>query len=80
MKWVGWVLLIAGAAGAYYRYTLYQSSTQANPALVNNSLKTFDPASIIGLSPGTGLFDMPMGVDIAIMLVGGILVSGRKLL
>jgi hypothetical protein len=80
MKWVGWVLLITGAAGAYYRYTLYQASSQGNPGLANASLKLFDPASLVGLSPGTGLFDLPMGVDIAVLLIGGVLVSGRKLL
>jgi hypothetical protein len=80
MKWVGWALLIAGAAGAYYRYTLYQASAQGNPALANNSLKTFDPASLMGLSTGSGLLDLPMGVDILVVIIGTVLVSGKKLL
>lgn len=80
MKWLGWALLITGAAGAYYRYTLYQASSQGNPGLVNNSLKTFDPASMIGLASGTGMFDMPMGVDILVVVIGAVLVSGKKLL
>lgn len=78
MKWLGWALLISGAAGAYYRYTLYQSSSQGNPALVNNSLKMFDPAGWAGLTPGTGLFDIPMGVDIVALLLGLALASGKK--
>lgn len=80
MKWVGWLLLIAGAAGAYYRYTLYQSSSQGNPGLVNNSLKMFDPASVAGLQPGTGLFDLPMGVDVVVLLIGIYLVTGKRFL
>lgn len=80
MKYVGWALLIAGAAGVYYRYTLYQASAQGNPALVNNSLKTFDPASWVGLNPGTGLFDLPMGVDAVVLVVGIVLATGRKIL
>lgn len=79
MKWIGWALLIAGAAGAYYRYSLYQASSQGNPGLVNNSLKTFDPASLVGLSPGTGLFDLPMGVDAVVIVIGVVLVSGKRL-
>jgi hypothetical protein len=77
MKWVGWLLLIAGAAGVYYRYTLYQASSQGNPGLVNNSLKTFDPATVVGLQPGTGFFDLPMGVDIVVVVLGLMLVRGR---
>lgn len=80
MKWIGWALLIAGAAGVYYRYTLYQASSQGNPALANNSLKTFDPASVIGLQTGSGLLDLPMGVDALVIIIGAVLVSGRKLL
>lgn len=80
MKWVGWALLIAGAAGAYYRYTLYQASSQGNPGLVSNSLKTFDPASLVNIQPGTGLFDLAMGVDVAALLIGLMLVSGKKFL
>jgi hypothetical protein len=80
MKWVGWALLIAGAAGAYYRYTLYQASSQGNPGLVNNSLKTFDPASMVGMTPGTGLLDLPMGIDAAVIVVGALLVSGKSLI
>ena len=79
MKWVGWALILAGAAGAYYRYTLYQASSQGNPGLVNNSLKIFDPATLVGLDPGKGFFDLPMGVDIGILVVGLILV-GKKVL
>ena len=78
MKWVGWGLLIAGAAGAYYRYTLYQASSQGNPALANASLKTFDPATLLNLTPGTGLFDMPMGVDIGVIALGVYLVARKK--
>lgn len=78
MKWLGWALLISGAAGAYYRYTLYQASAQGNPALVNNSLKMFDPSSWIGLKPGSGLFDLPMGVDALAILLGLALVSGKR--
>ncbi len=77
MKYLGWALLIAGAAGAYYRYTLYQASSQGNPALANNSLKIFDPAGYIGLQPGTGLFDLPLGVDIGVALLGLALATGR---
>ena len=77
MKIVGWALLIAGAAGAYYRYTLYQASAQGNPGLVNNSLKMFDPAGYMGVSSGSGLFDLPMGIDIGVALLGVFLVSGR---
>lgn len=79
MKWLGWALLITGAAGAYYRYTLYQASAQGNPALVNNSLKMLDPAGWIGLGSGTGLFDLPMGVDVVAILLGLALVSGKRL-
>jgi hypothetical protein len=75
MKYVGWALLIAGAAGAYYRYTLYQAATQGNPALANASLKMFDPASYLGLQPGTGLVDLPLGADVAAMALGGWLIS-----
>lgn len=77
MKWLGWALLITGAVGAYYRYTLYQASSQGNPGLVNNSLKMFDPAGWVGLAPGTGVFDLPMGVDVAALLLGLALVSGK---
>lgn len=77
MKYVGWVLLIAGAAGAYYRYTLYQASSQGNPGLANASLKMFDPASVLGLSPGTGMFDLPMGIDVGTALLGLALATGR---
>jgi hypothetical protein len=80
MKWLGWLLLIAGAAGAYYRYTLYQASSQGNPGLANNSLKTFDPASLIGMAPGTGLLDLPMGVDVVVIIIGAVLVSGKRLI
>lgn len=80
MKWVGWFLLITGAAGAYYRYTLYQSSAQGNPSLANASLKTFDPAGYLGLASGSGLFDMPMAVDLGILLVGALLATGKKIL
>lgn len=79
MKWIGWALLIAGAAGAYYRYTLYQASSQGNPGLVNNSLKTFDPASFVGLAPGKGLLDLPMGIDAVVIIIGVVLVSGKRL-
>lgn len=78
MKWLGWALLISGAAGTYYRYTVYQASSQGNPALVNNSLKMFDPASLVGLQPGHGLFDLPMGVDVVTLLIGIVLVSGKR--
>lgn len=77
MKYVGWALLISGAAGAYYRYTLYQASQQGNPGLANASLKTFDPANLLGLTPGTGLFDLPMGLDIGLALVGLGLATGK---
>lgn len=80
MKWIGWILLLAGAAGAYYRYTLYQASKQGNPALANNSLSTFDPAGLAGLQPGTGLFDLPMGVDLVVLVVGIVLVTGRRII
>lgn len=80
MKWLGWALLLTGAAGAYYRYTLYQASSQGNPGLTNNSLKVFDPASMIGLNPGNGLLDLPMGIDVVVIIVGVILVSGKRLL
>jgi len=78
MKWLGWALLITGAAGAYYRYTVYQASSQGNPALVNNSLKMIDPASWLSISSGTGLFDLPMGVDVIAILLGLALASGKK--
>lgn len=77
MKYLGWALLIAGAAGAYYRYTLYQAGSQGNPGLANSSLKVFDPAGYLGLNPGTGLFDLPMGVDVGILFLGLALASGR---
>lgn len=77
MKYVGWVLLIAGAAGAYYRYTLYQASSQGNPGLANASLKMFDPAGWLGLQPGSGLFDLPMGVDVLAIVAGLALASGK---
>lgn len=77
MKIVGWALLITGAAGAYYRYTLYQASQQGNPGLTNNSLKMFDLASYLGVNSGSGLFDLPMGIDIAAALIGVMLVSGK---
>lgn len=70
MKWVGWGLLIFGAAGVYYRYTLFQASAQGNPALTNQSLKMFDPAGYLGLQPGTGLVDLPMGVNGATAALG----------
>lgn len=78
MKWVGWLLLITGAAGVYYRYTLYQASSQGNPGLTNTSLKMFDPASIAGLQPGTGLFDLPMGVDVVVLVIGVVLATGKR--
>jgi hypothetical protein len=77
VKYLGWALLIAGAAGAYYRYTLYQAGSQGNPGLANSSLKVFDPAGYLGLNPGTGLFDLPMGVDVGILFLGLALASGR---
>lgn len=77
MKYLGWALLLAGAAGAYYRYTLYQASQQGNPGLANNSLKIFDPAGYLGLNPGTGIFDIPMGVDIGTALLGLALATGK---
>lgn len=79
MRYVGWALLIAGAAGAYYRYTVYQASSQGNPGLTNNSLKVFDPASYLGLNPGAGLFDLPMGVDIGVALLGLYFATGKTL-
>ena len=79
MKYVGWALIIAGAAGIYYRYTLYQASSQGNPGLVNNSVKMFDPASWVGLDPGKGLFDVPMIVDGGV-LVAGLVLVGKKVL
>jgi hypothetical protein len=77
MKYVGWALLIAGAAGAYYRYTVYQGAAQGNPALVNNTLAVFDPATYMGLQPaaGSGLIDVPMGADIAVIALGAWLVA-----
>jgi len=80
MKWLGWALLLTGAVGAYYRYTLYQASSQGNPGLTSNSLKMFDPASLLGLTPGTGLFDLPMGVDVVAVVLGLMIVSGKRLL
>lgn len=80
MKWLGWALLITGAVGMYYRYTLYQASSQGNPGLVNSSLKMFDPAGWAGLQPGSGLFDLPMGIDIVALLIGLALVSGKRLI
>ena len=80
MKWLGWALLITGAAGSYYRYTLWQASSQGNPGLANNSLKPLDPAGLFGLQPGGGFFDLPMGVDIAVLLVGLTLVTRKRLL
>lgn len=80
LKWAGWALLITGAAGAYYRYTLYQASSQGNPALANNSLKMLDPAGLLGLQPGTGLFDLPMGVDAIVLVIGIVLVTGRRII
>lgn len=79
MKWVGWALVLTGAVGAYYRYTVYQASQQGNPGLVNNSLKMFDPAGWVGLQPGTGLFDTPMLVDAGVLVLGLVLV-GKKVL
>jgi hypothetical protein len=78
MKWVGWALLLTGALGVYYRYTLYQASAQGNPGLANNSIKMFDPAGLLGLQPGAGLFDLPMGVDVAVLLVGIVLATGKR--
>lgn len=78
MKWIGWLLLLSGAVGAYYRYTLYQASSQGNPALANNSLKTFDPAGLAGLQPGSGLLDLPMGVDLVVLVIGIVMVTGRR--
>jgi hypothetical protein len=78
VKYVGWVLLIAGAAGAYYRYTLYQASAQGNPALASATLKMFDPAGYIGIQPGKGLFDLPMGVDVVAILIGLAVVRGWR--
>lgn len=80
MKYVGWAMLIAGAAGVYYRYTLYQASSQGNPGLANASLKVFDPASYLGLNPGTGIFDLPMGVDVGVALLGLVLATGKKII
>lgn len=77
MKYLGWALLIAGAAGVYYRYTLYQASSQGNPGLANGSLKVFDPASYLGLQPGTGLLDLPLGVDVGVAFLGLALASGK---
>lgn len=77
MKYVGWALLVAGAAGVYYRYTLYQASKQGNPGLVNSSLKVFDPAGWVGLPSGEGLFDLPMGVDVVVIFIGLALASGK---
>lgn len=79
MKWIGWLLLVAGAAGAYYRYTLYQAASQGNPALASASLKMFDPAGFAGLQPGKGLLDLPMGVDIVVLIIGVTLVRGGRL-
>jgi len=75
MKFVGWALLVLGAAGAYYRYTFYQAAVQGNPALTNQSLKMFDPASYLGLQSGGGLVDLPMGADLAVAALGVWLVS-----
>lgn len=80
MRWLGWALLISGAAGIYYRYTLYQASSQGNPGLANSSLKMFDPASWGGLQAGSGLFDLPMGVDVVALILGLALASGKKFL
>ena len=79
-KVIGWGLLVTGAAGAYYRYTVYQASSQGNPGLTNHSLKMFDPASWVGLQPGSGLLDLPMGIDVAVLLVGIILVTGKRII
>lgn len=79
MKWLGWALLILGASGIYYRYTLYQASAQGNPALANASLKMLDPAGFAGLQPGHGIFDLPMGVDIVVAIIGVVLVRGGGL-
>jgi hypothetical protein len=75
MKFVGYALLIMGAAGMYYRYTLYQASAQGNPALTNTSLQVFDPAGYMGLTSGTGLVDLPMGADAAVVALGAWLVA-----
>jgi hypothetical protein len=75
MKYVGWALLIAGAAGMYYRYTLYQASTQGNPALTNTSLQVFDPAGYMGLTSGGSLVDLPMGADAAVAALGAYLIA-----
>jgi len=80
MKWLGWALLITGAAGAYYRYTLYQASQQGNPQLANSSLKMFDPSNWVGLQPGSGLFDLPMGVDLVVLVIGIVLVTGKRII
>ena len=80
MKFVGWALLLTGALGVYYRYTLYQASSQGNPNLANGSLKMFDPAGWAGLQPGAGLFDLPMGVDAVILIVGVVLVTGKRII
>jgi hypothetical protein len=39
----------------------------------------FDPAGLLGLQPGTGLFDLPMGVDAVVLVVGIVLVTGKRL-
>jgi hypothetical protein len=38
-----------------------------------------DPAGWVGINSGTGLFDLPMGVDVVAIVLGLALVSGKKL-
>lgn len=72
---LGWGLMLWGAVGAYNQFTVYQAAQSGNPSNVS-AFQSFDPATVLKIQQGAGLFAAPMLTDLGIIGVGAWLAFG----
>ena len=72
---LGWGLLLWGAAGSYNQFTIYQAAQAGNPSNIS-AFNSFDPATVLKIQQGAGLFAAPMLTDVGILAVGAWLAFG----
>lgn len=72
---LGWTFLVAGALGAYNQYTITNAAAAGTPSAVSMFAK-FDPATLLSIPQGTGMFAAPMLTDIGIAGIGAWLIWG----
>jgi|307.fasta_scaffold11322_6 hypothetical protein len=72
---LGWGLLAWGAIGAYNQFTVYQAAQAGNPSNTS-AFNSWEPATVLKIQQGAGLFAAPMLVDLGILGVGAWLAFG----